>query len=409
MVLKEYLVALGFKIDDASYAKFMGAAAKTASGVALIATEAIAAATAIGIFTERVARNFNDLYYAAQRNSTTVAGLQQVGYAFSQVGRSADDGRNAVMAFGRAMLDYSGKSRLQMAGITTTDAADAIIEYTDYLRKTLGPNNWPIYRDIMTGTFNQNEEDARAQWLNNDKIRAQRDDKRQREKTAGFSQNTMAEDSRGFIDQVNKLLDNLTILKDRMAQDLIGPASKVVAGLDYLVVSFTVISKTLSDAIIKGEGLLGLYRDWKNKPVEAGKGVVGTVGGFGQDMLLNLSRVLRKISDWRDASEEKKVGAPDNVLFSWPTGVKNIFPGTGSGGLPSSDKRPDKVLGMSDVISYPGQELRSGGDKSLTINQRNEIKIEAGPNASETADRFKNVFNEQPWSKITRDMKGPVQ
>lgn len=402
MILKEYLVALGFKIDDASYAKFMGAAAKTASGVATIATEAIAAATAIGIFTERVARNFSDLYYAAQRNETTVAGLQRIQYGFSQIGLSAEKGRSAVENLNSAMRQNVAISDLVKQYTGETDPQKALPKLVDFLRAKYGPSRIGYQNAAIEATqiFHQDEETFRALWQNNDKYKAMQAAREKMEQRAGVDPNKMADDSRKFIDQINQLLEKLGLLKDRTAQDLIGPASKVVAGLDYLVDAFTTLSTTLSDAILKGEGLLGIFRKWKDQPVEAGKGVVGTVGGLGQDMLLSLSRVLRKISDWRDASEDKKVGAVDNNgNVSWPSGVKNLLPGFPATKPTKSSKA---WWGDDEAIAagiYDAPALTSGGGKPVTVNNHTEIKVEQGPTARATAEavaeRQKRVYSDQ--------------
>src|SRR5258708_5475011 len=98
-VLKEYLIRLGFKVDDASYKKFNKAVATSAKEVAGLGSVTVATATAIALSVEKVAREFEGLYYLSQRTGATVNSLKSYAFAAKQIGIGFDQSAAAIESF----------------------------------------------------------------------------------------------------------------------------------------------------------------------------------------------------------------------------------------------------------------------------------------------------------------------
>ncbi len=95
-VLKEFLVALGFKVDQDSLKKFNTGVAHATGSVLRLAAATTAAVAAVEIAVNKIGVAFENLYYESQRTDSTVASLNAIGFAAGQVGLSATAGVNAV-------------------------------------------------------------------------------------------------------------------------------------------------------------------------------------------------------------------------------------------------------------------------------------------------------------------------
>lgn len=126
-VLKEFLVSLGFKIDEVGLKKFnggIGTATKLATGLGAAAA-AMAVAVTAGVV--KVSRSFEDLYYLSQRANASVENIRGISYAFSQLGGDATQAKSAVAAVADFIkLLPGGESVLQGMGVATRNEAGEI-------------------------------------------------------------------------------------------------------------------------------------------------------------------------------------------------------------------------------------------------------------------------------------------
>ncbi|MHC3068684.1 hypothetical protein FIB12_25115, partial [Klebsiella pneumoniae] len=79
-VIKEFLVGLGFQIDEAGLSKFSSGITNATIAVGAIGTAAVAAAGAITAFVAGVADKFDALGDLADRVNTTVESVMRLGY-----------------------------------------------------------------------------------------------------------------------------------------------------------------------------------------------------------------------------------------------------------------------------------------------------------------------------------------
>ncbi len=112
MILREYLVKLGFRVDDPTWGKFQAIVSSIGKDVATLGAEAVAAATAVGIAVDRVASHYAELYYVGQRAGQGVAFLRSYELASRQIGISAEQATATVNAMGIALRTNPGLAAL---------------------------------------------------------------------------------------------------------------------------------------------------------------------------------------------------------------------------------------------------------------------------------------------------------
>ena len=94
--LKEYLIALGFHVDDATWRKYVGAVSTAGRSTAELGSAAIEAATAIELAVARIARQYESVYYLSESTGKSIGALQTYQYGMRQVGISADSAAAAA-------------------------------------------------------------------------------------------------------------------------------------------------------------------------------------------------------------------------------------------------------------------------------------------------------------------------
>lgn len=121
--IKDFLVSLGFQIDDAGARKFDAVVAGTTAQVVKMGVAVEAAALSVVAYTAKIASGLDNLYWASQRTGATVAGIQAIGYAASQTGSSAEAARGSLESLARFMRNSPGaEGFLNRLGVQTRDA-----------------------------------------------------------------------------------------------------------------------------------------------------------------------------------------------------------------------------------------------------------------------------------------------
>ncbi|EFO0018464.1 hypothetical protein [Escherichia coli] len=122
--LKDFLISLGFKVDEAGARKFDAVVAGTTLKAIELGVKVEAAALSVVAFTAKIASGLDDLYWASQRTGATVEGIKQIGYAVSQVGGSVDVARGSLENLARFMRNNPGaEGFLNRLGVQTRDAS----------------------------------------------------------------------------------------------------------------------------------------------------------------------------------------------------------------------------------------------------------------------------------------------
>ncbi|EEI2878552.1 lytic transglycosylase catalytic [Salmonella enterica] len=146
--IKDFLVSLGFGIDEAGYGKFESVLAGVTANAIKTGLAVEGAALSVVAFTAKIASGLDNLYRASQRTGATVQGIKSVGYAISQVGGSADAARRSLENLARFVRNNPGaEGFLNRLGVQTRDASgkmrDMSTIFTGVGQKL---NSMPYYR-----------------------------------------------------------------------------------------------------------------------------------------------------------------------------------------------------------------------------------------------------------------------
>ncbi|HFD7189302.1 TPA: hypothetical protein ACF5TK_000827 [Klebsiella pneumoniae] len=122
--LKDFLISLGFIVDEAGAKKFDAVVAGTTLKAIELGVKVEAAALSVVAFTAKISSSLDNLYWASQRTGATVEGIKQIGYAVSQVGGSADSARGSLENLARFIRNNPGaEGFLNRLGVQTRDAS----------------------------------------------------------------------------------------------------------------------------------------------------------------------------------------------------------------------------------------------------------------------------------------------
>ncbi|MFY2599312.1 phage tail tape measure protein [Achromobacter xylosoxidans] len=122
-VIREFLVSLGWKIDDKGERRFVETVEKSTKRVIALGTAATAAAAAVVAATAKMAAGLEEIYYASQRTKTSSQNILALGFAAGQAGSSANALRGSLENLARLIRSAPGSENLiQSIGVQTRDA-----------------------------------------------------------------------------------------------------------------------------------------------------------------------------------------------------------------------------------------------------------------------------------------------
>jgi len=100
-VIKEFLVGLGFQIDEAGLSKFSSGITNATIAVGAIGAAAVAAAGVITSFVAGVADKFDAIGDLADRVNTTAESVMRLGYVATLTGSSVDAANSSIEGLSR--------------------------------------------------------------------------------------------------------------------------------------------------------------------------------------------------------------------------------------------------------------------------------------------------------------------
>lgn len=122
-VIKEYLVSLGFSVDEAGEKKFSSVLAGVAANAVKVGLAVENTALSVVAFTTKIASSLDELHWISQRTGASVQGIKSIGYSVAQMGGSADAARGSLESLARFVRNNPGaEGFLNRLGVQTRDA-----------------------------------------------------------------------------------------------------------------------------------------------------------------------------------------------------------------------------------------------------------------------------------------------
>ncbi|UIA94541.1 lytic transglycosylase catalytic (plasmid) [Erwinia tracheiphila] len=246
-VIKDFLVSLGFKIDDAGMKKFTGEIQAATLTVAKLGVTLEATALAVVAFTTKISSGLEDVYFASQRTQSSVANIQALGFAASQMGSSAEAARGSLESLARFIRSSPGGEQfLKNLGIQTRDAKGQMRD-TSLIMSDVGQRlkNMPYWRAKVYGDFLGIDEKT---------LMALRDGMgeftasyRAMLKVTGFDSQQAAKSSHQFMVEMRSLNGLFGILTQKVGANLAGGLAKDLRQLrETILTNFPKIEKTIT-------------------------------------------------------------------------------------------------------------------------------------------------------------------
>ncbi|CNL80907.1 TPA: transglycosylase SLT domain-containing protein [Yersinia enterocolitica] len=121
--IKDFLVSLGFELDESGEKKFSAVVAGVTANVLKMGAVVEGAALAVVGFTTKIASGLDKVYFASQRTGASVAGIKALGYAASQLGVDAASAQGSLESLARFIRNSPGaEGFLNRLGIQTRSA-----------------------------------------------------------------------------------------------------------------------------------------------------------------------------------------------------------------------------------------------------------------------------------------------
>lgn len=271
-ILKEYLLALGFKVDQTSVKKFDEAVGKLDTGAADLAKRVLGVAAAAQVMVAVFARSMEKLYYASKRTDSTVGNIQALEYAGRQLGLGSGEMQQALESMARALRANPGLTGLlNDLGIKVTgrDKSDVLSDLVTQL------NKMPFYvAQQYAGLFGINPDDLfmlQQSLVDFQRLRAER---QAMNKEAGIDADAAAASAKEYANALRQVEERLGVLKDIVSVAML-PYFKdmttwIIQALDALnrwlgAWSKVPAAKQLGDAGTKAKDAAGGYWDFTKK------------------------------------------------------------------------------------------------------------------------------------------------
>ncbi|EHB8485737.1 transglycosylase SLT domain-containing protein [Salmonella enterica] len=250
--IKDFLVSLGFDIDQAGANNFETVLKGVTANVMKVGAVVEGAALSIVGFTTRIANGLDKIYWVSQRTGASIQGIKALGYAASQTGASAESAMSSLEGLAGFMRSNPGaEGFLNRLGVQTRDASgkmrDTVSIFTGVGQKL---NNMPYYRAKQYAQMlgiDENTLMAMRRGMNGFTA----DYQSMLQKT-GFNADKAAVQSNKFMTSMRGLTSLFGIMRDKIGSNLAGGLAGSLDSLRRRILdNFPKIEETLTK-VIKG-------------------------------------------------------------------------------------------------------------------------------------------------------------
>ncbi|EQA8945346.1 lytic transglycosylase [Serratia marcescens] len=293
--IKDFLISLGFDIDEAGGRKFESVVSGvTMNAIKMGAAVEAAALTVVG-FTTKIASGLDRLYWQSQRTGATANNIRAIGYAFSQAGGSVEGFNGTLDNLARFLRSTPGaEGFLRNLGIQTRDAAGNLRD-TAQLVTLVGDKlaKMPYYRANQYAQILGIDESTLLAMRRG--VKGFTSDYQSMLQATGFDSQKAAEQSNKFMTQMRGLANLFGIMRDKIGGNLAGGlAGNLESFRKNILLNFPKIEGTitavlkkvlsLADSIMtlvyRGVQGAGDLMRWWNRLDDTTKGLIKVLGGL---------------------------------------------------------------------------------------------------------------------------------
>ncbi|MDH0356862.1 lytic transglycosylase catalytic [Morganella sp. GD04133] len=291
--LRDFLVSLGFDVDESGAKKFTSVLGDVTSKAMKAGAAIEAAALTIVGFTAKISDGLDKLYWQSQRTGATANNIRSLGYAVKQAGSDVNGFSQSVERLASFLRNNpGGEGFLRNMGIQTRDANGRLRD-TASLVALLGDRlaKMPVYRaNQYAGMLGIDENTLMAMRRG---IHGYSSEYTLMMKAMGFNPDVAAKQGSAFMTQFSKMKAAMGIGRDKIGAEL---ARVLTPGIErftkLLIQNFPLIEKFIlkvTGAILKLSDILEhvVYRSvkgirdltgWWDRLDESTKGMIKTFG-----------------------------------------------------------------------------------------------------------------------------------
>lgn len=355
-ILKEYLIALGFKIDETQLRKFNGAIGQTTKLAVSLGAAVVSATTAVEAFVGRVSGQMEKLYYASQRSGAVVSNLMAIEAAAGQIGMTSDQIRGSIESLGAALRSQPGLAGyLKSLGIdpANKDTVEIFLRLIGKLKEMGAPGSIGHAVAQQIGQqFGISPSDLTQYVQNQERLTAATAAYAEKQKAAGVNAQELAEKSVAWTRAWNELEQSIGIVTQRLADDFLPLATDVIGWLKDAVDWFVRLDQSVDG--------------WAARISTV---AVGALGAWIAKATL-LRTVLKGVAT--DATAAAAAGGQSiwarilgSPIVRWGSGV-----GAFIAGMQSKELNKGEDEAVEELWRKHGSQPSGTGDKNLPIGIR---------------------------------------
>lgn len=265
-VLQEYLVKLGFKVDQGDYKKFtdsLGVVGKRVLGVGVAVAGVVAGVEAAAA---AFAYSMRKVYFDSQLAQSSVKNLQSLSYAGTQVGISAESMGSAIHNMAQQLrLNPGLRGVIESFGVKVEgrDVSDVMQDYV----KALG--SMPEFQAAQFAGMFGMDPDTYHQFRNNaDAIMAKQKEMKDVYKSLGVDMDEAAKTGTHYANSLDNVKMHFGALENAVLTGVLPAFDKFTAGMVH---NMDVVTKWLNLPVREGfGGALGIALGLKSAHGEGG-------------------------------------------------------------------------------------------------------------------------------------------
>lgn len=293
--IKDYLISLGFDIDEKGGKKFESVVTGVTLNVIKMGAAVQAAALTVVGFTTQIAGGLDKLYWQSQRTGASVNSIKAIGYAFSQAGGSVEGFSSTLEGMARFLRTTpGGEGFLRNLGVQTRDA-NGNLRDTAQLVTLVGEKlaKMPYYRANQYAQILGIDENTLLAMRRG--VQGFTADYQGMLQATGFDSQKAAEQSNKFMIQMRGLSSLFGIMRDKIGGNLAGGlAGNLESFRKNILLNFPKIEGTitavlkkvlsLADSIMtlvyRGAQGIGEIMRWWDRLDDKTKGLIKIFGGL---------------------------------------------------------------------------------------------------------------------------------
>lgn len=338
-VIKEFLVSVGYKVDESSERRVSDGIARMTKSVLALGAVIETAALAVGVGVQKMAVNFDQLYFATQRIGASASDIKSFTYAVSQMGGTADGAMQSVENLARKIRENPGIGK-QIARLTGTQIENGKLSLKNledmgsYLQGLIAKGQRP--KAIMIAEMWGLDEPTMTAMVNG--VGKFAKEYKEKMKAAGLDPDKAAADAQKFMQSWRSLFATLGNIVNSALAKIMGEGANdgLLALSKWFERNAAWIAKALHDV---AQGFIDVFKGWQDgfgkidwKEVGAG------VGQFAKGIAA-LVKLFADLVKWviEAAKAINKFGETTGItgFLNRMAGIQPEGAGSGAAGAPA--------------------------------------------------------------------------